>query len=102
MKLGEQICIFIENSEFFKRFCLQSGWMSGSQTYVYPISDWVSDRQIDIQINSLVSHNGMTNSFKKLIKDINKEFGADTILNWWYKKNDGSCPQEYTLYYKEV
>ena len=93
----EQVFDIIDKSNFFKKFCLKNAWLSGGSTYVYPIEHWIEEKRIDFQIDSLVNHNGMTNSFKSLIKELKKYIN---ITDWFYVKNDGSCPQEYTIFYE--
>lgn len=86
----------IEESKFFKKYGCKHHRLCGSSTYIAPITDWVENKEIVIEIDSLVSHNGMTNSFKALFKEIANEFN---LRGWHYSKNDGSCPQEYIIYY---
>lgn len=86
----------IEESKFFKKYGYNGRWLSGSSTSVAPITDWAPNKEIVIQIDPLVSHNGMTNSFKSLFNELSKDFALD---EWHYNKNDGSCPQEYVIYY---
>ena len=94
---GSELIDRIENSKFFKRYGYKGHWMSGSSTIVYPITHWCPNKEIDIQIDPLVSHSGMTNSFKALYNALAKDF---ELTDWFYVKNDGSCPQEFVIYYK--
>lgn len=86
----------IEESKFFNKYGYKGHWISGSSTIVYPITHWIPSREIEIQIDPLVSHNGMTNSFKAMFNKLKDEFG---LKEWFFVKNDGSCPEEYRIYY---
>ena len=87
----------IEKSKFFEKFGMKNPWISGASTYVWPIEHTIDMNRIDIQIDSLVIHKGMINSFKALYKKLEKEFNLDC---WFYYKGDGSCPQVFTIWYK--
>lgn len=86
----------IEESKFFKKYGCKSWRLCGSSTYIAPITDWAVSKEISIEIDSLVSHNGMTNSFKALYNSLSKDFD---LKEWRYCKYDGSCPQQYIIYY---
>lgn len=92
----EELIKRIENSKFFKKYGCKGWRLCGSSTYIAPITDWVENREIVIEIDALVSHSGMTNAFKALFNELSKDFPLD---EWHYNKNDGSCPQEYVIYY---
>ena len=92
----EELLRRIEESKFFKKYGNDSRRLCGSSTYIAPITDWVENKEIVIEVNPLVNHNGMTNSFKSLFNELSKDF---TLDEWQYNKNDGSCPQEYVIYY---
>lgn len=94
--MGTEICKAIEESKFYNRYGAKSGYTSGCSTYVAPITNWIPNKQICIQVDSLANHSGMTNAFKKLYNKLAKKFD---IGCWMYNKNDGSCPQEYIIWY---
>ena len=87
----------IKNSKFFKKYGRKTSWVSGSSTYVYPIELYVDEKRIDIQIDSLVNQNGITNSFMALYKKLRIPYN---LKCWWIYKSDGSCPKVYTIWYK--
>lgn len=98
-KVYEQIADCIEKSKFYNKYGCKTPWLSGGSTCVYPITTWVEDKEIVIQMNSLVSPYGRTNSFKALYNELAKKFD---LREWRYNKNDGSCPPTYSIYYKNI
>ena len=92
MAKASEVMKLIENSKFFNKFGYKSHWTSGSNTLVYPITDWVPNRQIVIQLDS-ERYRGRTQSANSLIKSVEKIL---PIKYWGYGNYDGSCPP--TLY----
>ena len=68
----------IEESKFFKKYGCKSWRLCGSSTYIAPITDWAVSHEISIEIG------------------LSKDFD---IKEWRYCKYDGSCPQQYIIYY---
>ena len=89
---ANEVVNLIKDSKFFNKFGYKSHWVSGSSTLVYPISHWVEDRKIVIQLDSDF-YRGRTQSAKSLISKIDKIL---KIKYWGYGTYDGSCPP--TLY----
>ena len=92
LEKAHEVVKLIEDSKFFKTFGYKGHWLSGSSTVVYPITDWVEDREIVIQLDSTV-YRGRSNSAKALIGKIEKIL---KIRYWGFGNYDGSCPP--TLY----
>ena len=71
LEKAKKVVELIKESNFFKKFGYPYHWISGSSTVVYPITDWVEDREIVIQLDSC-NYRGRTNSAKALITQVEK------------------------------
>lgn len=89
-----KIVDIIESSVFFRTFGRGSHWTSGSSTIVYPIQHWVSDRMVEIQLNS--NHRGIISSVRSLAKFLKKDYPN---VHYRFCKWDGSCPDTMRIYY---
>lgn len=89
-----KIVDIIESSVFFRTFGNGLHWTSGSSTIVYPIQHWVSDRMVEIQLNS--NHRGIISSVRALVKSLKKDYPN---AHYRFCKWDGSCPDTMRIYY---
>ena len=87
----------IEQSAFYKKYVLKDRWLSGSITSIAPITIWVPNGEIELQLDSRVKHHGRIQSFKGLVRQLRKKY---PIKDWWYSRNDGSCPPTITIKYE--
>lgn len=94
-EIWDKVADTIENSKFYKRYGAKTGWTSGSSTYVYPITNWCPNKEIEIQL--LSDLRGIHNSVKPLIRELSKHI---KITDHYIVKNDGSCPNVYRICYE--
>lgn len=97
LEKARKVVELIDKSNFFQKFGYKSTWMSGCSTVVYPITDWVEDREIVIQLDSRY-YRGRTNSAKALITQVEKIL---PIKYWGYGNYDGSCPPTLYMRFKD-
>lgn len=83
----------IENDKLIKKYLYQGIWLSGSSTYVYPITIWNTSKQITIQLTT------DKNLFNKLIKRYKNKYKNIDYAYFW--KSDGSCPSTLNFKFKE-
>ena len=87
----------IENSRFFNNHGWNHHRISGSSTVVYPITHWVPNREITIQIDR-EKYRGRTQAARKLMRELEPVLD---INSWVYIPNDGSCPPELVIFYNK-
>ena len=90
----------IKNSNLFKNHAWKSHWISGSSTVVYPITVWHPNKEIVIQMDR-EKYRGRTRAIQKLVKELSG-IPSFEVTDWHYTKNDGSCPPELYIWYKEI
>ena len=95
-ELWQKVAAIIEKSRFFARYGEKNHWTSGSSTTVYPITLWYPSSEIDIQLNG-DDNRGIQQSAKSLIKELSKLM---EVTDHFHCKYDGSCPDEYRIYFK--
>lgn len=88
------ICDIIEESEFFRKFGRKTHWISGGSTVVYPITNYVPNREVEIQLDW--QHRGIISSVKSLVKTLKKDYPN---AHYRFCKWDGSCPDEMIIFY---
>lgn len=95
-ELFDQIAEIIKTSRFFARYGYKYRWISGCSTEVYPITLWYPSKEICVQVETY-NMQGIHKSAEALVKKLS---GLIEITDHYLCKNDGSCPNEYRIYYK--
>lgn len=81
----------ISNDFMVKRHLYEHTWISGCVTEVAPITIWVEDGEIVIQLKC--SKNVFDKAIQRIIKKSN-----GLIIYGYFKKNDGSCPSTLNFF----
>jgi len=85
----------IIDSNFYKKFAYKHPWLSGSSTYVYPISIWDDRKEIVIQLDG-GHYRGRKQSIDAIMKKVNKIL---PYKYWYIRKSDGSCPSTLNIFF---
>ena len=99
-ELAQKVLDTVEKSNLFKNHAWKHHWTSGSSTIVYPISLWEPNQEVIVQMDR-EKFRGRTQAIKKLVKDLSDIPGFE-VTDWHYTPNDGSCPPELYIWYKEI
>ena len=91
---AKKIADEVRKSDFYKKFAYGGTWVSGSSTVVYPITVWEND--IEIQLGYRKSFKGRSESFRRLMRKLKKDYPT---LTGRLVKYDGSCPDTYVIYF---
>lgn len=81
----------IENNSFVKKHLIDYTWISGENTIVYPIKEWID--RLEIQWNT-------DRPCKKWIDKIVNQ-NKDLLEYGYFSKSDGSCPSYICFVYKD-
>ena len=76
---------FIKDDPIISKYTYETGYISGSSTYVAPVCLWTEDGEIVIHVNA------SRNCFKKRIEKIITA-SQGLIVDGFYRASDGSCP----------
>jgi hypothetical protein len=83
----------IKREPLVKKYMYEYTWLSGSSTYVSPISIYYVSSTITIQWKS---HKNIFNKFIQRIIDNSEGF----LIDGYFAKNDDSCPAEIVFKFK--
>ena len=87
----------IQKDKLIQKYICKNCWLSGSNTFVYPLSLFIDKnnkiKQIIIQVNI------GKNVFGKLIKRYKDKY--NNMKDGYFSKSDGSCPSTINFIFKE-
>lgn len=92
MKAKDEIVNAIKGDKTLAKHICKYTWLSGSSTYVYPITLW--PRDVCIQLDT------SKNLFKKCIERILAKY-PNLFKDGYFCKNDGYCPAGVKLIYTD-
>lgn len=87
---ADKVIEIVKSNKTIAKYIKTDYWISGSSTYVYPITTWLTTLEfphIEIQLEN----NAKERYLRKAIEKIKNE-NKDIIRYMYFCKYDGSCP----------